>query len=286
MIKFPIPPEYCLIINAFSQGSTLRGAASLLEMDPPALVRKVQRISSEYGYLQKVGSRWALTEAGRRVAQWTDEFITSQTKLTEEKSQLRLAAFAWLAEEMLIPRFTELQQSLPGSSFAIKITATDLEQELIQSRSDLVVHGHAPNDPTVAHKKIFTYPWVVVVPYSWKKLSASLSNDELIHYLQKKDFISYSKINSEPLLGFKPEIVSTLTLDGVIGVHAAVASSLGWSLLPAMSVQSSLREKKIFKLNLSTQIKDEVSVWWLRSRRDMAQPAKAVATWISKFQIL
>jgi DNA-binding transcriptional LysR family regulator len=286
MLKFTIPPEFCLIINAFNQATTLRGAAALLEMDPPALVRKVKKISSEFGYLQKVGHRWALTHAGRRVAQWTDEFMNSQVKLTQEKSQLRIAAFSWLAEEMLIPEFHRLSAVVgDDQSWSIKMTASNLEQELIHSRSDLVIQGHAPSDPAVSYKKISSFQWIVVVPYSWKKNIANLNEIQLFAFLQKKKFIRLLNMNSEQMLGFKPLNFSNLTVDGVAGLRAAVVSEHGWSVVPTMSVQSHLKDKKLYKLNVSTLVKDEVSVWWLRARKDMIGPAKVVAKWISEFAI-
>jgi DNA-binding transcriptional LysR family regulator len=59
----------------------------------------------------------------------------------------------------------------------------------------------------------------------------------------------------------------------------------GWSVLPAMSVHSYLREKKLLKINLKTFIKDEVSVWWVRARKDMSETAKAATKWISEFKV-
>jgi DNA-binding transcriptional LysR family regulator len=167
MLKFAIPPEYCLIINAFNQADSLRGAASLLGKDPPSLVRKVQKISAEFGYLQKVGNRWAVTESGRRIAQWTDEILQSQVELAQEKAVLRISSFSWLAEEMLIPEYHRLKKMLkPNQSCTFKITASNQEQELIQSRSDLVIQGHAPTDPSIAYKRVSSYDWIVVTPFS------------------------------------------------------------------------------------------------------------------------
>lgn len=284
MLKFPIPPEYCLIINAFSQASTLRGAAALLGMDPPALVRKVRRLSEDFGYLQKVGSRWTLTEAGLRVAQWTDEFINSQSYLAQEKSQIRIAAYAWLAEEMLIPKFDDLN-ARSNQSWVFKVIGPDLEKELIHSRSDLVIHGLSPNDPAIAHKKIVTYSWVVVVPYSWKKNLQYLNQNELVEFLQKKKFVRHSGMNIDNVLEFKLTNFSQLSVDGVIGLRSAIISEHGWSVLPTMSIQSAVHEKKIYKLSMPTLIKDEVSVWWLRARKDMGEQAKVVARWISELKV-
>ncbi|MFL5811954.1 MAG: LysR substrate-binding domain-containing protein [Bdellovibrionia bacterium] len=284
MLNYPIPPEYCLIVNAFNQADTLRGAAQLLNMDPAGLVRKVQKISAEYGFLQKVGNRWAVTESGRRVAQWTDEIINSQKRLQDEKPRMRIAAFTWLAEEMLIPEFDRLSSAFePKYSWSFKMIASDLEQELIQSRSDFVIHGTAPRDPAVAYKKVSTHPWVVVVPYSWKKHVLGLSEVQLIAFLQSRPFVWHSVTNPEQVLGFRPRQLCDLAVDGVIGLRSAVAHELGWSALPAMSARTYVVEKKIHTLNLRTHIRDDVSIWWLRARRDTASISKAIIKWVAEY---
>lgn len=285
-MNYPIPTEYCLIVNAFNQATTLRGAAILLNTDPAGLVRKVQKISSEYGFLQKTGNRWTVTESGRRVAQWTDEMLISQKKLLDEKPRLRIAAFTWLAEEMLIKNFRKLEVAFNSKySWSYKMVASNLEQEILQSRSDFVITGHAPNDPTIGHKKITVLPWVVIIPHPWKKDVSGKSKDQLIAFLQSKPFIRHATMNPEQVLGFQTDTTSNLIVDGVIGLRSAVINELGWSAVPAMSVQGALREKKVIKLNIQTHIKDEVSIWWLRARKDSASNVGAIVKWISDFSV-
>lgn len=286
MLKFTIPPEYCLIINAFNQANTLRGAALILAMDPPSLVRKVQKISSEFGYLQKVGNRWALTEAGRRIAIWTEEIIQSQSELAQEKSMLRVSSFSWLAEEMLIPEFPKLKKLLrENQSFTFKLTAANQEQELLQGRTDLVIQGHAPTDPSIAYKKISSYNWVVAIPYSWNKLFSGLNEDDTIELLNKRNFIQHVDLNPENALGFQPVKRSAMTADAVIGLRSAVINGEGWSVLPAMSIHNHLSQKRLVKLNTRTFIKDELCLWWLRARKDVTETSKIVASWVSGFKV-
>ena len=286
MIKFQIPPEYCLILNAFSQATTLRGAAKLLQMDPPALVRKVKKISDEYGYLQKAGSRWVLTESGIKIAQWTDEFINSQFVVAQQKSQTRLAAYTWLAEELLIPHIHLLDTKAHiNPSWSIKIIANDLEQELIHSRSDFVIHGLAPNDPTIAYKRIATFAWKVVVPFKWRKKISNLNENQMLDFLHSNSFIPHSKMNPEQVLGFKPTKLANISIDGVIGLRSAVINNLGWSVLPAMSIVSALHEEKIIALNIITHLKDDVSIWWLRSRKDLLETSKILTKWLMKISV-
>ncbi|MNL12265.1 hypothetical protein D3C87_1331280 [compost metagenome] len=75
-----------------------------------------------------------------------------------------------------------------------------------------------------------------------------------------------------------------MTADAVIGLRSAVVNGEGWSVLPAMSVHQYLEDKKLLKLSLPTYIKDEVSVWWVRARKDMAETSKVVTKWVAGFQ--
>lgn len=287
MIKFPLDPQICVILNAFNKSSTLREAASFLGIDPPALVRKAQKIAEDTDCLQKVGNRWALTETGIRVAQWTDEIIVSQLNLLNEQPRLRIACFTWLAEEMLIPQLHQLTDLLSNKyQWSFNMTAGNLEQELMQSRSDFVITGHAPNDPTIAHKKIASYPWVVIVPFSWKRSISGLNENEIIEFLKLRPFIRHAQVNPEQTLGFAPTIISNIMVDGVIGLRSSVVNDLGWTVVPAMSIQSCINNRKVLKLDLKTSIIDHVSVWWLRSRKDTAGSARYISKWISQFRVL
>ncbi|NUM60463.1 MAG: LysR family transcriptional regulator [Bdellovibrionaceae bacterium] len=285
-MKFVIPPEYGLIVNAFNQASTLRGAAHLLNMDPAALVRKVQTISQEYGYLEKIGRRWTVTDTGKKIAYWTEEMINSQKILAEETPRLRMSAYSWLTEEALIPNFDSLDATFKAKyRWSFKMGGSDLESDLIHNRTDFVIHGKAPNDPSIAHRRITNYPWVAVAPYSWKNEVSQLSQKQLIHFLNAKCFCRHADLNPITALNYMPDKIHDLIVDGVIGLRSAVVKEMGWSVLPAMSIQSALKEKKIIKLNLPITYSDNVSIWWIRSRKDVSNYAKQIANWIQKIEV-
>lgn len=286
MIKYPIDPEYCLILNAFSHSGSLRGAAALLGMDPPSLVRKVRRLVSETNFLHKANNRWILSESGQKIAQWTEGIINEQKHLKEDKVRIRIGAFTWLAEEMLIPQFQLLsKKSNQKYSWSFHIIAKNLEQELIQSRVDFIVTGHAPNNPSVAHKKSSTYPWIAICPRDWKRKFEFVPEKEMATLLKELPYIRHAEVNPEQHLDFRPEQTFNCTLDGVIGVRSAVASGYGWSIVPAMSVQALIREKKVIKLDVRVKIKDEFSLWWLRERKDLRENSKSIFDWLRSFKI-
>ncbi|MBL7542243.1 MAG: LysR family transcriptional regulator [Bdellovibrionaceae bacterium] len=285
-MKFVIPPEYGLIVNAFNQTSSLRGAAQLLGIDPAALVRKVQMISQEFGYLEKIGRRWTVTDAGKKIAYWTEEMINSQKLLAEETPRLRISAYAWLTEEALIPNFASLDAAFKVKyKWSLKMGGMDLESDLIHNRTDFVIHGKAPNDPSIAHRRITNYPWVAIAPYAWKEEVSRLAQKPLIQFLNTRKFCRHADLNPVTVLNYSPDNIHDLIVDGVIGLRSSVINEMGWSAVPAMSIQSALKEKKIIKLNLPITYSDNVSLWWIRSRKDVSSYAKHIAYWIQKIKV-
>ena len=284
MDSYLIPTEYCLLVSALRQANTLRATSALLKVDPATLVRKFQKISSEYDLLMKNNQKWVVTEKGHRVAQWFEESVASQKVILEQKPKIRVASYSWLAEQKMIPHFAKLD-SLTNFKFGweFKTLYSDYEKELLNGQTDFVVTGHAPNDPLIAFKKLASLDWKVIVPYAWKKEVTGLNERELIEYLQKKPYIRFSKIN--PANNFKFDVgeLSSLQIDGTIGIRSAVANGLGWASIPAMSASDMLEDKRLFELNLQTLITDHVSLWWLRSRKDAASLAKTLTKWVSYF---
>ena len=286
-MKFSIPTEYCLIINAFTQATTLRKAAELLSIDPAVLVRKVKIISLEYGYLEKVGNRWTVTESGRRISHWTEEMLSSQATLINQTPRLRISAYSWLVEQVLIPNYKSLDKTLKGNyDLTFRMAGSNLEQELLSNRSDFVIHGLAPTDPSIAHKKIVSLPWTIIVPYSWRSELAKLSTNEVITFLNKRPYCRHADLSPVTALGFQPQTTHSLISDSVVGLRTEVMNDIGWSAVPAMSIQSALADKKIYKLNLKLDFKDDVSVWWIRSRKDTSSLAKQLASWLTQLKIL
>lgn len=284
MENFPIPPDYCHIINTFRHKGTLRATALSLNTDPATLVRKFQRMASDYDLLLKTNNKWMITNKGQRAAQWFEESVTAQKVFLDEKPKITIATFSWLAEQKLIPHFTKLEH-LTNQKFnwIFKTLTGDLEKELISGRSEFVISGHPPVDPLVAFKKISSHNWKIIIPIEWKLDVMGLKTTELISYLQSKPFLRLTGMNPVNLINFETNFVSSLQIDGVVGIRSAVVSGLGWSCLPAMAVQNLLQTDQVLELDLPTLTVDHVSLWWLRSRKDSNNYSKALLKWIAGF---
>lgn len=283
MINFPVSPEYCLIIKALRETNSLREAAIALEIDPAHLSRKLQKISEEHDLIQKISNKWTLTETGNRLAQWVDESIIRQQVLLEEKPVFKIASFTWLAEQMLIPGYKKLNLETQNKfSWRFSIVASDLEQELITGKADYVITCHAPNDPLIAHKVFNPDPWIVVVPASWEKDLKKLNSQETLSFLHKKPYLRLTTLNPEQVLGFQPQTISDFMVDGVIGIRSGVVNELGWSCIPSFSISDQLKNKELIPVSLESAIKGQLSIWWLRSRKDSLTQIRSLSKWLKE----
>lgn len=280
--QFRVPPEDCLVIRAISRTKSLREAASFLKCDPAALVRKVQRISTEHGVLHKVKGRWVPTETGLRLVHWVEESVLSQKTTLEESPRLRLATTAWMAEQFVIPQMNNLSRTCPGIAWSVQVPSHGLEESLLRGLSDYVIACHAPYDPAIAHKKVYPENWVAIAPSSWKRALEGKSLAKVIDHLKERPFVRHEEINPETVVPFGSKItLASFILDNLVGVRAAVESGLGWSCVPELLVRNALRTKAIVKLDIPVHATGDVCLWWVRARKDVARNVRSLQTWMT-----
>jgi DNA-binding transcriptional LysR family regulator len=106
--------------------------------------------------------------------------------------------------------------------------------------------------------------------------------EEQLEFLNTQSFIRLSVLSPEQTLGYTPKKFSDFVTDGIIGLRTAVACGVGWSAVPAMSVTQLAFTNKVTVLKLPTILKDDLSLWWLRSRRDATQEAKLILKWLNQ----
>ncbi len=283
METFLVPPDDCVILKAFRDSKSLREAAQLLHCDPAGLARKVQQISNQFGFLQKVNNRWQLTASGQDLVAWTEVSIQSQRQVLAAKSSLRVASTAWLAEEVLIPKLNGLKILLgSGKTFSLHTPNQGFELALLDGSVDFVIACHPPENPEVEHKSVVEEVWTIIAPYIWKKNFGDHLQDQL-GALQKLPFVRHRDMNPDILFpSFKNEILeSDLVIDNLIGVRSAVVAGWGWSIVPRPAVARYIAQKTLLEIELNSKIQDrKVCVWWLRNRYDSKHLAGKICRWV------
>lgn len=281
MYNFLVPPEYCLILKALSDTPSLREAAKILEIDPGALARKIQKMSGDYGLAYKVDNRWVATQEGKKLVQWVDESIAIQKSILGLKPNYRISSYTWLAEQLLIPHFRDLKDQTQNSChWSYQLVTGSLEDEVINSRTDYVIACQPPYDPGIASKRIAPDPWCIVIPPEWRNDFSNLDEAACFALLQTKPFVRVNGVDPEDLLDFIPSQIAELHVDGTIGVRSAVASGLGWSCLPQLALYSDLRAGKSVRLPFNLKKRNDITLWWSRSRKDLAAQVSEVKAWL------
>lgn len=282
MKTFLVSSDDCLILKAFKDTSSLREAAANLQCDPAGLARRVQFISSQHGFLQKVNNRWQLTSKGLELVAWTEASLQSQARLLQQEAKFRLATTMWFSEEVLLPYFLEFKKTLNSQSqFLLTVPQKSFELSLQDGSVDCVIACHPPETPDIEHKRVVAEKWSVVIPGIWQK-NFKFKRDTLLTELSRHPFIRHSDINEDllaPQIQIKTE--SGLMIDNLIGVRSAVMQGLGWSIVPRLLVARHIDSGQLAELPIELNVKDrKVCVWWLRNRIDISPEANKIAQWI------
>lgn len=286
-MAFQIPPDDCLIALQFREASSLRDVAARLNLDPSALVRKVQRIANEHGLLEKIKGRWVLTAKGHLVNRWTEDTLISQQRLLDTKPRLRIGTSMWLSEQVVVPYSACLNRDTAHKyDWLILTPGRELETELLEGTCDFVITCGAPTDPLCAYKKILPEEWIAIVPRAWHKDFKNPKDQKALHTLLQKEFVRHVDLNVEDFLNLAERIENvSVSVDNLIGVRSAVAKGYGWSVVPRLSVLKELRQQEIIEVPLSELrgIKNNhLSLWWSRARKEHQQLAPVLQQWLSR----
>ena len=287
METFLISPDDCLILKAFKETNSLREAAILLGQDPAGLTRRVQQISNQYGYIQKINNRWQVTARGLDLIAWVESIIQSQKKILQGKDGLRLASTMWFAEEILIPNVLNLKKIFKEDlNISISVPKNDLEMSLIDGSVDYVIVCHPPENPEIEHRQIAEEKWVLVAPIQWKKFILN-NKENIFNYLKDKPFIRHSDLNHDLFLpNFADLKQSDIQIDNFIGIRSAVCAGIGWSLVPKILIERSVQEEQIFQIPYDIAIHDrKICIWWLRNRYEIKRHSVKMVTWLKEIFI-
>ncbi len=280
MEKYIITPDDCIILKAFRDSNSLREAALLLNCDPAGLVRRVQSISREYGYLHKVHNRWQVTARGLDLVAWLEESIQSQKALILNKNSIRLASTIWFSESLIIPNLLKLKKRFEQDiSFSISSAQKGFEQCLVSGEVDFIIVCHPPENPEIEHRQLMNEKWILIVPSVWKEKLKGSDLENLKHL----PFIRHADINEELVIPQIKMAGSGITIDNMIGVRSAVCAGIGWSVVPEILVTREIKERRLIKLSYKISINDrKICVWWLRNRPSSKKVATKICDWINE----
>jgi DNA-binding transcriptional LysR family regulator len=209
---------------------------------------------------------------------WAEEAVLSQRRLLKSTETLRIASSAWLQEQVLIPKFAQLEKSIgPDIKVEFHVPTASLEERLLESLSDFAVACHPPESPEIAFRRLQKEKWIIVAPSRWK--SSSLKNVERLIQLP---FIRHLDSHQEIFLPWvKTPLEARLSMNSLNSVRAAVKKGLGWSVMPKLAALKDLEDGSLLELPIEVNVDDRfVCLWWLRNRSSVKSHASVLSRWI------
>lgn len=281
MDRYLVSTEDCLVLLAIQNASSVRQAAETLHCDPAGLLRKVQRISTDHGLLQKSNGKWTLTEAGLNVARWTRESIQSQKNILQSRLNLRIGSTVWLAEQLLIPNLELLQKEMPfPSRFEFSAARNSFELALLQGEIDFAITCTPPDNPLIAHRQIGQEPWVVAVSKKLVPPHVKLNLDSLSNI----PFVAHNEINPDLLTNGTSTNLKTESLirsDNLTTVRSAIVHGKGWSYVPKALLLSEIRAGHLATFRPEVKMNEKVCLCWLRESQIGRSHSETLKKWVS-----
>ncbi len=280
-LTFAISSDDCAIVNAIYKEGSLRRAAIALNLDVAGVSRKVQRISEQHQVLVKINGKWSVTDRGANLVRWMHKSIKEQERALELKQTIKIASTSWLAEQIIFSNLQEfLNKSLNTNRVSILTPLKSFELSLLEREVDFVISCHPPNNPVVAHKKIGLEKWITIVPYKWKHDINTTSN--LRDYLYSRALIRHISINYNIVYPNNDDLIgeNEITVNQLHSVRSAISNGVGWGCCPKLLVTEQLRLKKVLEINLPVRLNNNLSIWWLRERKDIKKNMVEIFNWI------
>lgn len=282
-MEYLIDPTDCLLLKTIHETASLREAALQLKCDPAGLTRRIQKLAEDTGLVQKVGLRWKVTSRGLDLVAWVNDSMESQKRMLTSRQNLRIAATAWFAEEVLIPNLSKLPKFLGHEITAsVLLPEKGLEPALLDGSVDFVMTCHPPENPEIEHRSLASEDWVIVAPKSWE--SEFRRTADPLTLLAHKPYVRHLQLNHDLFLPeLKTLTESNYSFDTLAAVKTAVRSGHGWSVVPRFLVDYELEQKNLYRVSYDLDVKDRrVCLWWLRNRSQPKRLSAKLAPWLKQ----
>ncbi len=233
----------CEFLEAFDRAGSLAELSRELNLDKGFTSRKLTKIASSAPVLTKVLGKWMLTQQGQELVKWYKAAKESQKIILTGKSELIIGTTQLVSERRLIPQGHLILKSTGHKKFKILTSFGALDAALLPSKVDCIISCDIPHHPEIRFKKLFSSPFVLVRPSSWRGEIKSLEE------LFKRPYVSHSDIEVRELLKMEEAVSNPIaTFDHLVGVREAVSAGLGWAILPEYAVERELTSRKLIEI--------------------------------------
>lgn len=168
-LSFILSSDECELLVAFEAAPSLEKLSEVMNKDISNISRALTRIVSKLPVIEKKGGRWALTEKGRELNQYTRDSIQYQQALFHKQSWLRIGINREFAARILGPHIKDIQALFPGTQIKISTFEVGIEKDLLAGAIDIGIDCERPFSPEITYKLAVSEPIVVVCSPSFKR---------------------------------------------------------------------------------------------------------------------
>lgn len=278
MEAFKLSSEQCELLTALEAAGSIRGLAQAIGRDESVVSRQIKHIASLAPVLEKIETRWRVSELGKQIVQWSRDSMESQRRILSQHPSLRIATTREFSARVLCP---DLRSLIGKDDVAISIFTSDdgIEGELLAGRADIGIDCGRPEDPLVKFKSVLLEPYVVVASPGFLKQSRVKKKEDLLDS-------PHLKFNRDPavaLLQLEGDIPNVLASFNDLGsVKAACCAGLGWATLPRYCIATELKAGLVKEV-LGWKIQERsFGVWWVRERASLTPWIDRTVTWLKR----
>lgn len=283
--------QICYFMTVVQAGNNFSEAAYRLGIKQPPLSQSIQALEKLLSADPKAPTvklfdrskrPIALTEAGQvfwKEAQLALRHLEQAILQAQQASQgqigrLNIGLNNAIVNSILPEVLKEFQKQFPNVELGLREVTIQQEISMLKSRELDVVFQRSPsfsqNDPDLRFQSILEEYFVVALPASHplvqqKQISLTdLSQEAFI--IPSLELLPFYKevISLCRKAGFEPEVVSNVSVTGVVALLSLVASERGIAILPN-HVQTLKRDGIVYRIIQDAKLNREMAVVWRQS---------------------
>jgi DNA-binding transcriptional LysR family regulator len=281
---------------AVYQVGTVSGAAQVLYVTQPAVSQHLASLESVLGtkLFERMPRRMLPTEAGKRLynqaiaAIETLEAIATKNTFTDTPSLIRLGTPQEFFSEWLVKRLPQEEKTIFNIQFGL---ANELIDRLVANELDYVSATQKISRSELEYQPIYEESfWLVAspkveIPISSEILQVDLTSLE--EWLTKQPLIAYSEDLPiirrfwRVVLGRRSQMQAQYIIPDLRGIRSAIASGLGYSVLPDYLCSEWIAEGKLALILKPTKaVTNQIWLAYRKSERKSQQTTLLLARFL------
>jgi DNA-binding transcriptional LysR family regulator len=167
MSKLILESSDCEILYLLKKHGSLSAITEAQGLDKGYLSRRLTKLSSLAPVLIRIQGKWQLTPEGQMMAQWYEESLMKQTQILAGKDQLVFGTTQTISERKLTAVLPSVLKESGHKKFKIVTQYDAIESSLLSGAIDFAFVCAIPQSPEIRFKRLFKWPYVIVMPHSW-----------------------------------------------------------------------------------------------------------------------